>query len=103
MYCRCCHHRLADRPFRLCRTCYANSRARIRFLALNKFARRGIADYYGPCDAPALPTEALPGTEEKVTVLAERAKLGQELWHPRDASRGTPDKPALQVEVGRSA
>ena len=29
-------------------------------------------------------TAALPGTAEKLDVLAERAKKGLPLWHPRD-------------------
>ncbi|QEG20644.1 hypothetical protein [Mariniblastus fucicola] len=29
-------------------------------------------------------TPALPGTEEKVATLAERALLGLPLWHPED-------------------
>ena len=29
-------------------------------------------------------TVALPGTEEKVATLAERAQLGLPLWHPED-------------------
>jgi hypothetical protein len=29
-------------------------------------------------------TRALPGTEEKVRVLAERLQNGQPLWHPND-------------------
>jgi hypothetical protein len=29
-------------------------------------------------------TTALPGTVEKLTVLAERVRLGQPLWHPED-------------------
>jgi hypothetical protein len=29
-------------------------------------------------------TAALPGTAEKLDVLAERAKQGLPLWHPRD-------------------
>ena len=31
-----------------------------------------------------LSTLALPGTEEKVAALAQRAQLGQPLWHPED-------------------
>lgn len=30
------------------------------------------------------PTSALPGTDEKLTVLAERLKSGLPLWHPED-------------------
>lgn len=29
-------------------------------------------------------TKALPGTTEKLDVLAERLRQGQPLWHPRD-------------------
>jgi hypothetical protein len=35
-----------------------------------------------------MPTQALPGTQEKVAVLEQRANLGQELWHPQDAAWG---------------
>ena len=34
---------------------------------------------------PPMPTDALPGSEEKVRVLTERARLGVSLWHPLDA------------------
>jgi len=30
------------------------------------------------------PTDALPGTERKVTILAERVRTGLPLWHPAD-------------------
>ena len=33
----------------------------------------------------AEPTDALPGSPEKVEVLCRRARLGLRLWHPRDA------------------
>ncbi|MDX1945427.1 MAG: hypothetical protein SFU86_08460 [Pirellulaceae bacterium] len=33
-------------------------------------------------DAPG--TTAMPGTSEKLDVLAERLRLGLPLWHPRD-------------------
>jgi hypothetical protein len=36
------------------------------------------------------PTNALPGTREKVTVLAERARMKVALWHPDDA---VPERP----------
>ncbi len=29
-------------------------------------------------------TEALPGSEEKLEILAERLQQGQPLWHPHD-------------------
>ena len=30
------------------------------------------------------PTEALPGTDEKLSILAERVRRGLPLWHPSD-------------------
>ena len=33
---------------------------------------------------PVRPTGAMPGTPEKLDVLAERLRLGLPLWHPRD-------------------
>ena len=29
-------------------------------------------------------TGAMPGTQEKLEILAERLRLGQPLWHPSD-------------------
>jgi hypothetical protein len=30
------------------------------------------------------PTQALPGTDEKLSILAERVRRGLPLWHPSD-------------------
>ena len=51
-------------------------------------------------------TAAPPGSEEKVTVLEQRARLGQSLWHPMDApmdieSRRLGDLAAQALLVGR--
>ncbi len=37
-----------------------------------------------PSIAKGEPTQALPGTREKLEVLADRAKSGIALWHPED-------------------
>jgi hypothetical protein len=34
---------------------------------------------------PDMPTDALPGTAEKVNVMQARARLAQQLFHPDDA------------------
>lgn len=34
---------------------------------------------------PDTPTNALPGSPEKVRILAERVRSGVSLWHPLDA------------------
>jgi hypothetical protein len=43
-------------------------------------------NFKGKAPLPSTPTRALPGTPEKVAVLRERARLGQALWHPLDAT-----------------
>ena len=38
----------------------------------------------GPATSEIRATGAMPGTVEKLDVLAERLRLGLPLWHPRD-------------------
>jgi hypothetical protein len=47
---------------------------------------------------PPVPTDALPGSDEKVRVLTERARLGVALWHPLDA-RLPADGPRLDARA----
>lgn len=42
---------------------------------------------------PKHPTKALPGTPEKIVVLAARAYRREILFHPRDAKRSLGKKP----------
>jgi hypothetical protein len=51
----------------------------------SKFARRGIFDFNGRVQLPTEPTQALPGSAEKVEILIQRARNRQCLWHPEDA------------------
>jgi hypothetical protein len=81
--CRNCHQRFANRPRRLCWTCYYTPGVKDRFPAL-------ICPKHTPA-APRVvgcPTEALPGTPEKVAVMAGRYDRGEALFHPRDAKQG---------------
>jgi hypothetical protein len=61
---------------------------RDRYPSTSKFAHRGVRDFNGRASLP-VPTQALPGTPEKVAVLEDRARLGQALWHPLDATLET--------------
>lgn len=47
--------------------------------------KNGHDDFYPIQNDREEPTRALPGTEEKVEVLADRLRRGVPLWHPRDA------------------
>lgn len=51
--------------------------------SLNRRSRK--RHRHGGLALPALPTDALPGSPEKVAVLALRASLKVALWHPSDA------------------
>lgn len=71
----------------ICRKCYAFPEIRCLYDCLPHY----VKPIQGPGSDTIVkrplpePTDALPGTEEKVKVLKERAMLGQQLWHPLDA------------------
>ena len=85
MMCRHCNRVRSNRPRGLCWSCYYTPGVREQYPSTSKFARRGVSDFNGRARLAATPTEALPGTPEKVAVLIERARLGLSLWHPQDA------------------
>jgi hypothetical protein len=92
--CRHCHKAPVNRPRGLCWSCYYTPGVRELYPSTSKFARRGVGNFNGKAAPPGAPTDALPGTPEKVAILELRAKLRQELWHPLDA---TLDRPAPAV------
>jgi hypothetical protein len=91
MICRHCNRVPVNRPRGLCWSCYYTPGVRDLYPSTSKFARRGVANFCGAAPMAPKPTEALPGTPEKVLVLEERARRGLALWHPGDA---TVDEPA---------
>jgi hypothetical protein len=48
---------------------------------------------------PDAPTDALPGSPEKVRVLAERFRRGDALWHPLDAKLPTDHADGAPAEL----
>ena len=86
MLCRHCQKVKSNRPRGLCWSCYYRPGVRDQYPSTSKFARRGVTDFNGATKTAGQPTDALPGSEEKVAVLAERARLGLSLWHPLDAT-----------------
>jgi hypothetical protein len=85
MLCRHCQKVRSNRPRGLCWSCYYRPGVRDQYPSTSKYARRGVSDFNGQSTVAAQPTEALPGSVEKVDILMERARLGLSLWHPRDA------------------
>jgi hypothetical protein len=80
----------------LCRTCYKRPQVRALFPPHhethgNRIARR----------LPSHPTRAIPGTAEKIAVMAERESRGELLHHPDDLRLYKPlcDEPDL-YEIG---
>jgi hypothetical protein len=85
MLCRHCQRVPSNRPRGLCWSCYYTPGVRELYPSTSKFARRGVGDFNGAARLAAAPTDARPGTPEKVAILCERARLGVSLWHPLDA------------------
>src|SRR4051794_15594775 len=50
-------------------------------------------DVNGELPLPAEPTQALPGTTEKLAVFAERYAVRTQLYHPEDAKRPATGRP----------
>jgi hypothetical protein len=84
--CRHCGVRPVNRPRGMCWGCHGKPEVRSLYPSTSKYARRGVRNFVGPAPAPAEPTAAAPGTEEKVAVLAMRAAAGQQLFHRSDAA-----------------
>lgn len=98
MLCRHCQKTKSNRPRGLCWSCYYTPGVREQYPSTSKYARRGISDFNGRIRLPDEPTDALPGTPEKVAVLEERARQGVSLWHPLDAV-GTDAPPVRLVRL----
>jgi len=88
MACRNCQRSKVNRPRGLCWSCYYKPGIREQFPSTSKFARRGLGNFCGQATVPTCSTRAVPGSEEKIAILAERAKNQQSLWHPADSSFG---------------
>jgi|SRR6516162_557994 hypothetical protein len=86
MRCRHCGRVRVNRPRGLCWSCYYTPGLREFYPSTSKFARRGISDFNGRGALPPEPTDAPPGSPEKVEILIQRARNGQSLWHPNDAA-----------------
>jgi hypothetical protein len=77
----------------LCWVCYYKPGVRDLYPSTSKFGRRGEGNFCGNAPLPGFPTTALPGSPEKIAILAERAKRRQSLWHPDDATPASAPPP----------
>lgn len=81
--CRHCGLKPTCRPKGLCWTCYY-SRIRDLYPTESVHGRRGVIDSPGRFAIPEQATDALPGSREKLRILAARAAARVSLWHPQD-------------------
>src|SRR5258708_22035569 len=77
------------RPRGMCWSCYYRPGVRKQYPPTSKSAGRGVGNFCGTAPLPAVSTDAAPGSEEKITILEERAKNRQSLWHPDDLTLET--------------
>jgi hypothetical protein len=85
MLCRHCHQAAISRPRKLCWSCYYAPGVRELYPSTSKFGRRGDGNFYGAAPLPPFPTQAAPGSPEKIALLTQRAQQRQQLFHPQDA------------------
>lgn len=81
-----CGREPANRPRGLGWNCYYKTGVRDRYPPTDggRWARNGPGQRVRGLALPATPTAALPGTEAKMAVMAERVTRGEALFHPAD-------------------
>jgi hypothetical protein len=60
-------------------------------------------DGYHTLPLPDRPTEAAPGSEEKIAIMAERAAAGRSCFHPKDAVGRSAIDGELRQRIGLHA
>lgn len=100
--CRHCGGTWANRPKGLCWSCYRRPGVRQLYPPVSKFGRRYHDEPAGGA-TPLCPTDAPPGSAEKVLVLAERAARGELLFHPLDAAWSEASVGRFTLPVGSAS
>lgn len=88
-HCRHCQREGNNYGSGLCWTCYYTPGIRKKYPRdFNRYAaKEENQDINGGYSPPCCQTSTLPGTDDKIEVLAERLKQQVSLWHPHDAQR----------------
>ena len=100
MMCRHCQETTVSRPRGLCWSCYYREGVRDLYPSTSKYGRRGPGNSYSKPLPAAGPTDAMPGSPEKILILMQRAQARQELWHPDDATLAGPVGERELAQVG---
>lgn len=81
--CRHCHKRTVSRPRGLCYHCYYTPGVTDLYPSKSKFARRGLGNS-GRGKPASAPTDAPPGSRDKMAVMHQRLLRGESLFHQDD-------------------
>lgn len=81
--CRHCKKAPITRGRGLCWVCGRTPEIRALYAPVSKYGRQSV-DRGGARPLPAHPTDARPGSEEKIRVMEARAARGEQLHHPQD-------------------
>lgn len=81
--CRECRRNSSIHSRGLCRRCFRTPSILARYPAQSVYIPQAEAGRSGCAGLPE-PTSAIPGSDEKIAILAERASKLQELHHPLD-------------------
>jgi len=90
--CRHCQKCAVNRPRGLCWSGYYTPGVRELYPSTSKYAHRGVGNITGVQPLPCEPTDTEPGSEARLAVLDERARLKQSLFHPDDRKLATSDE-----------
>lgn len=84
--CRHCFRGLVIRPRGLCWKCYYKPGVLALYPSTSKYARRGTGCYDTKTKTQLPePTQAIPGSPEKIAIIEQRLAAGLALHHPDDA------------------
>ena len=86
------------RPKGLCWKCFSDPQINEQYQSLSKYHPTAEKDFAGPAPLGE-PTDALPGTEEKMLAMEDRARRGLAIFHPADAGRGIDDATERQLRA----
>ena len=100
--CRHCKTGKVCRSRRLCSTCYFTPGVKELYPVKNCKAnyRGSTEDFNGAAKPPDAPTNAIPGSPEKIEVLRERAAQGMGLFHAGDFSGDVESEGILRRKTG---
>lgn len=81
--CQHCNRFKVGRPRGLCWRCYYLPGVKEQYAKLRQMASQFDTDNHRP-RRPERPTDAAPGTVQKIAVMIARLKRGESLFHPHD-------------------